>query len=120
MPRRGPLRPDMLWALIALLVGAIVLLWIERRVEGVLEALNHSSRRNDRKLEGAIRDLRAERDLAAGILESMQEGVMVIRADGRVRLVNAALRDILLLSPDVIDRPVLVVARHAPLIELFD
>lgn len=68
----------------------------------------------------AMNDLRGERDLVAGILDGMREGVLLIDREGHVALVNPALRDIMLLSADVTGRPMVAVIRHATLMELLD
>ena len=69
-------------------------------------------------LAHTLGELRAERDLLQGILNGMQEGVLVLDAHGRFALVNRALRDILLVGDDVIGKRPLEVIRHAELPEL--
>jgi len=54
------------------------------------------------------------------ILDGMQEGVLLLDKDGRVALMNPALREMLLLQNDVIGKPLLEVVRHAELKELLD
>jgi two-component system phosphate regulon sensor histidine kinase PhoR len=71
-------------------------------------------------LAGSLADLRAQRDLVSRILTGMQEGVLLLDADGRLALVNPALRQMLLLDGDVIGRPLLEVMRHGPLKEVID
>jgi two-component system, OmpR family, phosphate regulon sensor histidine kinase PhoR len=67
-----------------------------------------------------VGELRGERDLVSRILDGMQEGVLLLDKEGRVRLMNPALREMLLLSADVIGQPLLEVVRHAELKELLD
>jgi two-component system phosphate regulon sensor histidine kinase PhoR len=64
----------------------------------------------------ALEELRAERDLHSSILNSMQEGVLVLDRDGRVLLHNRALHDMLNLSDDAVGRPVENVIHHAGLL----
>ena len=42
-------------------------------------------------------ELRSERDLVARILDGMQEGVLLLDKEGKVALMNPALREMLLL-----------------------
>lgn len=65
-------------------------------------------------------DLRKERDRMSGILSSMEEGVLFLDEEGRVALVNPALRDMLLLQGDPTGRSLLEVVRHAELKEMLD
>jgi two-component system phosphate regulon sensor histidine kinase PhoR len=70
-------------------------------------------------LEGSIRDLSSQRDQLEAMLESMQEGVMIVDGDGLVRLANRALREMLVLDADIVGRSPLEVVRNAGLHELF-
>ncbi|MCA9588136.1 MAG: PAS domain-containing protein [Myxococcales bacterium] len=65
-------------------------------------------------------ELRSERDLVSRILNGMQEGVLLLDSEGRVALMNPALRDMLLLRADSVGQPLLYVVRHAELKELLD
>ena len=56
----------------------------------------------------------------SGILAGMQEGVLLLDRQGRVALVNPALREMLLLGADAVGKTPLEVMRHAELKELFD
>lgn len=67
-----------------------------------------------------VGELRGERDLVSRILDGMQEGVLLLDKEGKVALMNPALREMLLLNADVIGRPLLEVVRHAELKELLD
>lgn len=67
-----------------------------------------------------VGELRDERDLVSRILDGMQEGVLLLDKEGKVALMNPALREMLLLSADVIGQPLLEVVRHAELKELLD
>ncbi len=62
--------------------------------------------------------MRHERDLMGGILEGMQDGVLLLDEEGRVALVNPSLRRTLLLPPEVVGKPPLEVIRHAELQDL--
>lgn len=71
-------------------------------------------------LARSLGELRSERDLLDGILSGMQEGVLVIGRDGRIVLMNPALREMLLLGPDSVGKSVLQAIRNAELNELLD
>ncbi len=73
-----------------------------------------------RGLSSSLKELRAERDRMAGILEGMQEGVILLDAKRRIVVLNPALREMLLLPADAIGKPLLEVVRNAELRDLFD
>lgn len=62
--------------------------------------------------------LRSERDLLERILSGMQEGVLLLGREGRIVLVNPALRAMLLLGADALGKPLIEVVRDASLGEL--
>jgi len=66
-------------------------------------------------LSTTMSELRAERDLHARIVGGMQEGVLVLDKDGRLLMVNAALRAMLLIPQDSNGKHLLEVVRHAEL-----
>src|SRR5580700_10137509 len=59
--------------------------------------------------------LRSEVDLQRRILEAMHEGVVVVDRDGRIQLVNPALRAMLLLGTDAVGKLLMETVRHAQL-----
>ncbi len=71
-------------------------------------------------LSATMNELRAERGLHARILEGMQDGVLVVDATGRLELVNAALRGMLLVGADAVGKLVIEVVRHAGLQDLLE
>jgi two-component system phosphate regulon sensor histidine kinase PhoR len=71
-------------------------------------------------LATTLGELRAERDLQRRILEAMHEGVVVIDRDGRIVLVNPALRSTLLLGADAVGKLLIETVRHADLDTLVD
>lgn len=71
-------------------------------------------------LTRSLGDLRNERDLLDGVLSGMREGVLVVGRDGRIVLVNPAMREMLLLGTDSIGKSVLESIRNAELNELLD
>ena len=62
--------------------------------------------------------LRAERDVLSQILRGMQEGVLLLERDGRVAMMNPALREIFLVRAEIIGQPLLDVVKHPELEEL--
>ena len=71
-------------------------------------------------LSSTMAALRGERDLFGRMLESMQEGVLVLDRDLRILLVNPALRGMLLLGADVVGRMPLETIRNAELQAVLD
>ena len=66
-------------------------------------------------LATSLTALRTERDLLEVILQSMQEGVLVLDQDSRMLLVNPALRATFSLGPDAEGRAALELIRNAEL-----
>jgi two-component system phosphate regulon sensor histidine kinase PhoR len=83
-----------------------------------LAELGHALDRVAGSLATTLDELRAERDLQARILEAMQEGVVVVDRDGRIVLVNPALRSMLLVGADAVGKLLIEALRHAQLEEL--
>jgi two-component system phosphate regulon sensor histidine kinase PhoR len=77
--------------------------------------LGHTLDRLAGGLSGTLRDLRAERDLQKNILEAMHEGVIVVDRQGKIALVNSAIRSMLLLGADAVGRLLIETVRHAQL-----
>jgi two-component system phosphate regulon sensor histidine kinase PhoR len=73
-----------------------------------------------RSLSSSLQELRGERDRMAGILEGMQEGVLLLDAKHCIVVLNPALREMLLLPADAVGKPLLEVVRNAELRDLFD
>jgi two-component system phosphate regulon sensor histidine kinase PhoR len=71
-------------------------------------------------LTTTLEQLRSEKDLLGRILTGMNEGVLVLGPDGRVVLVNPALREMLLLDAEAIGKPLLEVVRNAELKEILE
>ncbi|WP_434047359.1 MULTISPECIES: ATP-binding protein [Sorangium] len=76
-------------------------------------ALNHLTG----ELSRSIAEARTERDLLAGILDGMSEGVLVLDRDGRILLANRALRAMAPLGDDALGRSVIEAIRNARLTE---
>jgi two-component system, OmpR family, phosphate regulon sensor histidine kinase PhoR len=66
-------------------------------------------------LAHSLGGLRSEVDLQRRILEAMHEGVVVVDRDGRIALVNPALRAMLLLGADAVGKLLMETVRHAQL-----
>ena len=77
-------------------------------------ALNQMSR----QLETRLRELSSEKAHLAGILAGMTEGVLVVDAGGKIRLLNTALRQAFGLTDAALGKTVLEVLRNAGLAEL--
>jgi two-component system, OmpR family, phosphate regulon sensor histidine kinase PhoR len=73
-----------------------------------------------RNLAAALDRLRREHDLLSRVLNGMREGVLLLDRQGRVVLANSALRDMLLLAPDVVGKLPLEVIRNAELKRTLD
>jgi two-component system, OmpR family, phosphate regulon sensor histidine kinase PhoR len=71
-------------------------------------------------LATTLGELRAERDLQGRILEAMHEGVVVVDREGRIVLMNPALRSQLLLGADAIGKLLIETVRHAQLDTVVD
>lgn len=69
-------------------------------------------------LETTIAELHRERAVQGQILEGMQEGVLVLDRDGRVVMMNPALRTMLLLGTEAKGKLLMEVVRHADLHEI--
>jgi two-component system phosphate regulon sensor histidine kinase PhoR len=85
-----------------------------------LAELGHALDRLAGGLARTLGELRAERDLQRRILEAMQEGVVVVDRDGRIVLVNPALRAMLLLGADAVGKLLIETVRHAQLDDLLE
>ncbi len=66
-------------------------------------------------LSATLHDLRDERDQQRAILDGMSEGVLVLDNEGRIVMMNAALRAMLLVGSDVKGRLLVEAVRHAEL-----
>jgi len=71
-------------------------------------------------LASTVSALRSERDLLGVILESMQEGVLVLDPENRILLVNPALRSTFSLAENVEGRAALELIRNADLHGILD
>jgi two-component system phosphate regulon sensor histidine kinase PhoR len=71
-------------------------------------------------LEASLGALRQEHERTSGIVRAMHEGVLLLDEEGRISLVNPALREMLLLPAEVVGRAPLEVIRHPDLPGLFE
>ncbi len=71
-------------------------------------------------LSRSLAELRTERDRLGGVLAGMQEGVLMLDADGRIALLNPALRGMLLIQGDWEARLARDAIAHRELVELLD
>ena len=67
------------------------------------------------ELKKKIEEVSKERDYLQAILKGMVEGVLVVDGRGRIRMVNDALRNLLSLPSDVMDKTPLEIVRNAEL-----
>ncbi|WP_437290757.1 HAMP domain-containing sensor histidine kinase [Sorangium sp. So ce406] len=87
------------------------------RGSGELRQLAHALNHLTSELSRSIAEARTERDLLAGILDGMSEGVLVLDRDGRILLANRALRAMAPLGEDALGRSVIEAIRNARLTE---
>jgi two-component system, OmpR family, phosphate regulon sensor histidine kinase PhoR len=73
-----------------------------------------------RNLSRSLTQLRSERDLQEHILNDMGEGVILLGPDGRVAMVNPALREMWLMGADPVGRLPLEITRQAEIHGLFE
>lgn len=85
-----------------------------------IASLGQSLDRMAQNLGAAMDALGSERDLLEGILDSMQEGVLVVARDGRIIHMNPALRDMLLLGAEALDKPLPAPLRESALASLLE
>jgi two-component system phosphate regulon sensor histidine kinase PhoR len=85
-----------------------------------LAELGHALDRLAGNLANALSELRGERDLLSRVLQGMREGVLLLDREGQVALANAALREMLLLGPEVVGKSPLEVIRNAELKHMLD
>jgi two-component system phosphate regulon sensor histidine kinase PhoR len=71
-------------------------------------------------MASTLGSLRDERDLQKRILDAMTEGVVVVDRNGRIVLVNPALRAMLLLGADAVGKLLIEAVRHAQLDEILE
>jgi two-component system, OmpR family, phosphate regulon sensor histidine kinase PhoR len=71
-------------------------------------------------LSRTLGELQGERDLLNRVLSSMNEGVLVVSGDGRIVLMNPALRAMLLIGQEATGKSVLQVVRNADLNQLIE
>jgi two-component system phosphate regulon sensor histidine kinase PhoR len=88
--------------------------------EEELAALGVALNRLAETAEAQFAAVRDERDHLKAILSSMSEGVLVVGAGGRARLVNPAFRRLFDLAGEVEGRPVLEVVRQPALARIVD
>jgi len=77
-------------------------LFVERPIRRRLLALETQRGELFHSHTSTVEDLRRERDVSSSILETMQEGVLLLNQQDQIVLVNPALRSALLLSAEVI------------------
>jgi two-component system phosphate regulon sensor histidine kinase PhoR len=85
-------------------------------VAELARALNRFAAEHGRWIEALL----AERDLLAGILDGMSEGVLVLDAEERIVLANRALRGMARIGDAAINKPLLEAIRNATLKEALD
>jgi two-component system phosphate regulon sensor histidine kinase PhoR len=88
--------------------------------EDALSDLGRTLDKLARSLSSSLKELRGERDRISGILEGMQEGVLLLDSKRRIVVLNPALREMLLLPADAVGKPLLEVVRNAELRDLFE
>jgi two-component system phosphate regulon sensor histidine kinase PhoR len=79
--------------------------------------LGRAMHRLAESLASSLGELRHQRDLQASILDGMREGVLVLDGQGRILLMNPALREMLLLDANDVGKLLIESVRHAELHE---
>jgi len=106
---------------VAVLVALVLSAAVGARMSASVGELTEAARRTARgDLEARVGELRAERDMLGRILQAMQEGVVVLDPDGRIVLVNPAVRSMLLIGADAVGKLLIETVRHAQLDELLE
>jgi two-component system phosphate regulon sensor histidine kinase PhoR len=88
--------------------------------EDALSDLGRTLDKLAKGLSSTLEELRGERDRITGILDGMQEGVLLLDAKRRIVVLNPALREMLLLPNGAVGKSLLEVVRNAELRDLFD
>jgi two-component system phosphate regulon sensor histidine kinase PhoR len=88
--------------------------------QGELGELGRALDQVAEELATTLTELTVERDRLRGLMAGMEEGVLLLDERGRIALINAALREMLLLGNDAIGKTQLEAIRHADLKELID
>jgi two-component system phosphate regulon sensor histidine kinase PhoR len=83
-----------------------------------LAELAHALDSLAQSLAETLDELRTERDVLGRILEGMHEGVLVLDKEGRVVMMNAALRSMVLMSGDVAGKLAIEIVRDVSLHEM--
>lgn len=92
-----------------------------RPVEGEhLVDLGRSLEQLAEGLRTTLSELVGQRDVLSGVLTSMREGVLLVDREGRVALLNAALREMLLITDDADGKLPIEVIRDTALHDLLD
>lgn len=92
-----------------------------RPVEGEhLADLGRSLEQLAEGLRTTLSELVGQRDVLSGVLTSMREGVLLVDREGRVALLNAALREMLLITDDADGKLPIEVIRDTALHDLLD
>ena len=86
--------------------------------DGELAGLGQALDKLASELSSAMEAIRAEKDLLSGLLEGMQEGVLVTDREGRLQLLNRALREMLLIGSDTVGRPISEAVNNAEIVPL--
>jgi two-component system phosphate regulon sensor histidine kinase PhoR len=104
---------------ISVLVSVLIAwLFLVRPAERRIVSLRRSGSELRESHSATMDDLRRERDLLGSILETMQEGVLLLNERDEIVLVNPSLRSALLLQADVVGRKLSHALRRAELDEL--
>ncbi|HJQ61790.1 MAG TPA: ATP-binding protein [Burkholderiales bacterium] len=85
-----------------------------------IATLGQALNRLAENLSATLANLRSERDLFDAVLSSMQEGILVVGADGKIVLVNRSLREMFLLEADCAGKSVLQAMRNVALSALLE
>ncbi|MCI0454703.1 MAG: ATP-binding protein [Candidatus Dadabacteria bacterium] len=88
--------------------------------KGEIGKLNIALGEMAEKLEDLFKEVSLEKSQLETVISTMSEGVMVVDGDGKIRLINSALKDMLEIKDDSIGKPYWEILRIREIMELVE
>ncbi len=88
--------------------------------KGEIGKLNLALSTMAKKLDDLFKQVSLEKTQLETVLSTMSEGVMVVRGDGKITLINSALKDMLGIKDDSIEKPYWEILRIREIMELVE